>query len=401
MIRSPFPVLLALVVAAAGCSQKAPEPKPSAAVGATPQAAAAQGASGEISIDPQSPLLDQIVREPVRIEMLPTDEVVAAGKIEANPNRLSRVMLPVTGRISRVLVKLGDAVRAGQPLFTVLSPDADAATSSYLSSRAAGTQAESALSKAQADFDRETDLFAHNAVAKKDVQAAESALAQAKAALEQSHAALEQATRRLRVLGLTPGEFQQEVVISSPLSGKVLELSVVPGEYRTDQTVPVMTVADLSTVWVTSQVPESYLRFVQVGERVDISLIAYPGETFEGRVSRIPDTLDPQTRTVKVQAEMDNREGRFRPEMYGSIHHVENLVPMAVIPVGAVVQTEGRSIVYVEGDTGHFTAREVMLGKPAGTMVRVTKGLSKGESVVSDGAMLMKGLAASGRKAGA
>ncbi len=64
-----------------------------------------------------------------------------------------------------------------------------------------------------------------------------------------------------------------------------------------------MTIADLSTVWVTSQVPESYIRFVQVGERVEINLVAYPGETFEGRVSRIADTVDPQTRTVKVQAE--------------------------------------------------------------------------------------------------
>ena len=114
--------------------------------------------------------------------------------------------------------------------------------------------------------------------------------------------------RRLAVLGLTPGDFKQEVVLRAPLAGKVLELSVVPGEFRNDTSASVMTIADLSTVWVTSQVPESYIRFVQVGEHVEINLVAYPGETFQGRVSRIADTVDPQTRTVKVQAEMDNRQ---------------------------------------------------------------------------------------------
>ena len=128
----------------------------------------------------------------------------------------------------------------------------------------------------------------------------------------------------------------------------------MPGEFRNDTSASLMTIADLSTVWVTSQVPESYIRFVQVGERVEINLVAYPGETFDGRVSRIADTVDPQTRTVKVQAEMDNRDGRFRPEMYGSIHHVESTATMPVIPAAAVVQDGNRTIVFVERRAGTF-----------------------------------------------
>ena len=115
-----------------------------------------------------------------------------------------------------------------------------------------------------------------------------------------------------------------------------------------------MTIADLSTVWVTSQVPETYIRFVQVGERVEINLVAYPGETFDGRVSRIADTVDPQTRTVKVQAEMGNPQGRFRPEMFGSIHHIESTAMMTVIPFGAVVQDGNRTVVFVERAPGAF-----------------------------------------------
>ena len=348
--------------------------------------------AGVVVMAADSPMLAQIKREKVGTKELPTDEVIAPGKIEANPNRVSKVVLPVAGRVLSVMVKMGDAVRKDQPLLTIQSPDADAAMSASLSAQAGVMQARAALVKAQSDFDRSSDLFEHNAVAKKDVQGAESALAQAKAGLEQAQASQDQTVRRLAVLGLKPGDTTQEVVLRSPLAGKVLELSVVPGEFRNDTSASVMTIADLSSVWVTSQVPESYIRFVQLGERVEINLVAYPGEPFEGRVSRIADTVDPQTRTVKVQAEMDNREGRFRPEMYGSIHHVESTATMTVIPFAAVVQDGDRAVVFVERSPGHFEERSVTVGKRAGDVVRVVSGVKPGDMVVVDGVMLLKGL---------
>ncbi len=123
------------------------------------------------------------------------------------------------------------------------------------------------------------------------------------------------------MLGLKPGVFGQKVTVSAPISGKVLEMSVTAGEYRNDTTAPVMTIADLSTVWGRSDVPESAIRFIQPGEPIDVQLTAYPGETFHGRVTRIADTVDPQTRTIKVRAEMSNAHERLRPEMFGTIRH--------------------------------------------------------------------------------
>jgi cobalt-zinc-cadmium efflux system membrane fusion protein len=346
-----------------------------------------------VVIPPDSPMLAQITRQAVRVADLPSDEVIAPGKIEANPNRISKIVLPVTGRVTSVLVKTGDAVTKGQALLTIESPDADSAMSAYLAAQATVTQAQAALTKAQADFDRAADLFEHDAIAKKEVLTAESARVQANAGLEQAQAAREQAVRRLSVLGLRAGDFKQQVVLRSPLAGKVLDLSVVPGEYRTDTNANVMTIADLGTVWVTSQVPESYIRFIQVGERVEISLVAYPGEVFEGRVSRIADTVDPQTRSVKVQAELTNPAGRFRPEMYGRIHHIESVARTAVVPIGAVVEnTDGRSVVYVETAPGRFEQRPVSVGKRAGDVVRIGAGVTAGDRVVVDGVMLLKGL---------
>jgi cobalt-zinc-cadmium efflux system membrane fusion protein len=368
-----------------GCQDKRVVPGVETMAGATAQ-------PGTVVLPDSSPMLKQIARAVVGVAELPTDEVVAPGKIEANPNRISKVVLPVSGRITSVLVQTGDAVRKDQPLLTIQSPDADAAMSTFLSAQASVTQARAGLVKAQSDFDRSSDLFEHNAVAKKDVVSAESALAQGRAAVDQANASLEQAQRRLAVLGLAPGDAKQEVVLRSPLAGKVLELSIVPGEFRNDTSVSLMTIADLSTVWVTSQVPETYIRFVQTGERVEISLVAYPGETFVGRVSRIADTVDPQTRTVKVQAEMENPHGRFRPEMYGSIHHIESTATIPVIPAAAVVQDGDRTIVFVENAPGHFAERRVSLGKRAGNLVRVQSGVKPGDIIAVDGVMLLKGL---------
>jgi len=167
---------------------------------------------------------------------------------------------------------------------------------------------------------------------------------------------------------------------------------VVPGEFRNDTSAPVMTIADLSTVWVSSQVPETYIRFIQLHEKVEIRLVAYPDETFEGRVLQISDTVDPLSRTVKVHAEMDNPQGRFRPEMFGSIHHIESTARMPVVPASAVIEGDGRSVVFVESAPGTFQERVVALGKNVGGQVRVLNGLKAGETVVVDGAMLLSGL---------
>ena len=232
--------------------------------------------NGVVVIPADSPKLREIRVEAVKSAEAPFDEVISPGKIETNPNRVSRVTLPLPGRIAAVQVKLGDAIGRGEPVLTLDSPDADAAQSNYLQAQAALTQAKANFNKAQADLDRSTDLFQHNAVAQKDVLTAENAMAQAKAAQGQTEAALEQSSRRLLLLGLKPGAFGEKVVVPAPIAGKVLEINVAPGEYRNDTTAPMMTIADLSTVWVASDVPETRSGSLTSGERIDIELAAFP-----------------------------------------------------------------------------------------------------------------------------
>jgi cobalt-zinc-cadmium efflux system membrane fusion protein len=109
-----------------------------------------------------------------------------------------------------------------------------------------------------------------------------------------------------------------------------------------------------------------------------------------GRVMRIADTVDPQTRTIKVRAEMENLQQRFRPEMFGSIRHTEGTRSLPVIPVGAIVQGEGHSSVFVEESPGRFRQTEVTLDQRTGDLVAIVRGVKTGDRIVVDGAMLLK-----------
>ena len=378
-------LLILVTLALLGGCGKQPE-------AAIPAQAASKAAAptNRITIPADSPQLARIKVAEVDTALVPTVEVTAPGKVELNANKVSHVALPLSGRIASVLVKLGDQVKAGQPLLLVESPEVDAAMSAVLSAQAGVNTAKSGVLKAQSDYDRVKDLFENKAVAQKEVVNAESALAQSKAALEQAQAAREQSERRVAILGLTKGQYGQKVAVNAPMSGKILELTVASGEYRNDTNAPLMTIADLSTVWVASDVPETQIRFIEVGEPLEITLSAYPGQTFRARVTRIADTVDPQTRTIKVRAEMDNRRGLFRPEMFGSIRHVESTALMPVVPVEAVMQSDGQNTVYREVSKGVFEPVAVKLGNRETGRIGVEQGLKKGDRVIVDGVMLLK-----------
>jgi cobalt-zinc-cadmium efflux system membrane fusion protein len=342
-------------------------------------------------LEKDSPKLRQIRVETIRLVNVADEEVVATAKVEANPNRIARILLPVPGRVTSVGVQLGDAVTQGQVILSVESPEAESAESAYLQAEAALTQAQASVAKADTDVARLTDLFAHSAVAKKEVLNAENILIQTKASVEQAKAAREQALRRLAILGLKPGVFGQRIDVKAPLSGKVIEISVVAGEYRNDTNAPLMTIADLATVWAASDVPESYIRFCKIGGNVAIDLVAFPNETFRGRVAHIADTVDPQLRTVKVRAELNNASGRFRPEMSGRVRYSESRSLLPVIASAAVLYGSGTTAVFVEESVGHFRLREVKVARRLDNGVAISSGIRAGDRVVVEGAIYLKG----------
>lgn len=371
-----------LALALAGCSEQKPVEKPAT----VPRA---ETTPGHAVFDPNSPQLAQIKTESLESSLVPVGNVSAPGKVEANLNRQSHVVLPVAGRVTSVSVKIGDFVSQGQPLLTIESADIDGAVSSFQQSQAAVTQAKSALAKAQMDLDREKDLFEHGAVPQKEVFNAQAVTVQAQAAVEQAQAAVEQARRRLQILGVGTDSFGQRVAIHAPISGKILEMSVANGEFRNDLSAPLMTIADLSSIWVTSDVPETAIRFIKLREPVKIDLAAYPGEVFRGRVALIGDVVDPQTRTVKVRAELANPDGRLKPEMFGNIQLTEQTEQRPTVPAAAVIASDGKTLVWRESSRGVFEKVAITTGVQIGDRVAVMEGLKATDRVVVDGVMLL------------
>jgi cobalt-zinc-cadmium efflux system membrane fusion protein len=164
---------------------------------------------------------------------------------------------------------------------------------------------------------------------------------------------------------------------------------VAPGEFHSDTAQPLMTIADLSAVLVTADVPENLIRLVALDEAMQIELAAYPGETFSARVVRIADTVEPKTRTIKVQAALPNPDGRLRPEMFGRVRHSRATTATPAAPQSAVLHRGGGDVVLVELSPGRFEVRPVKIGPRSGEWLGLVEGVKVGEKVVTDGGLLL------------
>lgn len=369
----------------AGAKAASPEVGP-----AVPLSPARRELSGEVVLPPTAPELNEMTIEPVKAVQVAVDEVTTTARIQANPHNVGHAVLPVPGRIVKVMTKMGDSVSRGQPLVAIESNAVAEAEAAFVQAEAAVRQSEIASAKAEADLARVSDLFQHQAVAQKDVLAASTTAALTTSAVEQARAGRDQARRRLELLGLKAGVLQQHVVVTAPISGKVMEVSVVEGEYRNEISTPLITITDLSRVWVTSEVPESKIRHFRLGGVAHLDLIAYPNQTLHARVTRIADSVDSETRTVKVNAEMENPDGKLRPDMFGSLRYDAGQAPVAWVPETAVVRLNGADLVFVERAAGRFRAVRVELGTLAGGGYPVLKGLQVGDRIVTKGSVYLK-----------
>lgn len=364
-----------------------------AAADSTPapsSSSARPSAPGVVTLGPDAPELKEMTVEAVTSRTMPSEAVTATARIEANPNRVGHAMAPVAGRIVQLMVQLGDSVKQGQPLLTIESATVAEAESGYVQAGSAVRQAELAIAKAESDLARVTDLFEHQAVAQKELISAKSTLAISKASLEQAQTGRDQARRRLELLGLKTGVYQQLIVLTAPIAGKVLEVSVVEGEFRNEINAPLVTITDLSRVWASSEVPESEIRNCRVGGIVDLELIAYPNETFHAKVTRISDVVNSETRTIKVSAELENNGGRLRPEMFGKLRYASGSLTGPWVPNAAVVRNQGKDFVFVEQSKGQFLLSPVELGKPFEGGFPITSGLKTGDRVVTRGSIYLK-----------
>jgi cobalt-zinc-cadmium efflux system membrane fusion protein len=191
-------------------------------------------------------------------------------------------------------------------------------------------------------------------------------------------------------LGVARGEpAGRHFTLRSPIAGHVVELLAAQGGYWNDTAAPLMTVADLSTVWVTASVQEKDIAQVYPGQSAKVTLNAYPGEVITGRVKTLARVLDADTRTLKARVVVENARGLLRPNMFARVVLQGEAHPASVVPVTALVQAGFNTLVFVEVSPWVFEPRQVTAGPIVDGVAEVVSGLKPGERiVVKDGVLL-------------
>ncbi|MFZ2160151.1 MAG: efflux RND transporter periplasmic adaptor subunit, partial [Bradyrhizobium sp.] len=217
------------------------------------------------------------------------EEHVTEGKIAVDEDRSTPVFSPYAGRVTKLLVRPGDSVVQGQPLFVIEAADNVQAQNDFIAAMTALNKAKSALDLAQLQDKRARDLFEGKAVPLKDYQQSQATLIQAQNDLRSTQTALEAARNKLRILGLSDeaiaafqekGRINPETTIYAPIAGTVVQRKIGPGQYvNAGASDPVFVIGDLSTVWLTAFVRETEVSSVSVGQELTFSLLALPGRT--------------------------------------------------------------------------------------------------------------------------
>ena len=256
-------------------------------------------------------------------------ETVTEGKIAVDEDRSTPVFSPYAGRVTKLLVRPGDSVKQGQPLFVIEAADTVQAQNDFIAATTGMNKARSALDLAQLQYTRAKDLFEGKAVPLKDYQQAEATLVQAQNDLRSSQTALEAARNKLRILGLSDdaitafqekGRIDPSTTSFSPIAGTVVQRKVGPGQYvNSGASDPVFVIGDLSTVWLTAFVRETDASKVSVGQEIAFNVLALPDRPQTARIDYVSAAIDPATRRLLVRATIDNKDGRLKPEMFANV----------------------------------------------------------------------------------
>ena len=296
----------------------------------------------------------------------------------------------VSGRLDSVTVRLGDRVSRGQRLAKVedreILEQVKQAQASFEVSAATIRQREADLKLAQTNLDRSRSLFERQLIPRQTFDDTDARYQAAVASLDLAKAQYSQAQARLDELKINLANTE----ITSPVAGFVGKRSLDPGAWVTPNS-PFISVVDIGVVRLVANVVEKDLRRVTQGMSADVSVDAFPGEKFEGRIAHVAPVLDPATRTAQVEVEIQNANFRLKPGMYAKVDFVvEQKQNTLVVPANAIVDLNGKKGVFLpdEGDVAKFKA--VTIGMSQTDIVEVVDGLPEGARVVTTGATALR-----------
>jgi cobalt-zinc-cadmium efflux system membrane fusion protein len=305
------------------------------------------------------------------------------GAVAYNAFNTTPVITQVGGPVSRILVVPGERVKKGQSLLEVSSPDYSLLYAAYLKAR-------DTLRVTDKNYARAQDLYAHHAIAERDLLQAESDRIQAQADL---NAAL----LGLKILGIpNPDDLEKapssaEIPLLAPIGGEIVERDVAPGQLLQAGATQAFIISDMSSVWVLANIYQSDMSAVHVGDQVAVQTDSYP-DKFQGKISFISPALDPTTRTLQARIVVDNPGEKLKNNMYVTATVNAGVEQNAIaVPDSSVLRDdENQPFVYVASGSNQFGRRPVEIGQSEAGKTQILKGLSPGDKIVGDGSLFLQ-----------
>ena len=307
------------------------------------------------------------------------------GTLDYNMNKYAEVGALLEGRVSSVKVTIGDHVKVGQVLATLLVPSIANAQADYLTAAAAA-------GAARKNVDREEGLLENQLTTAREAETARSEAAK-------SDAELAAVSAKLKALRVALPQDKDAVgaagshSLTSPIEGVVVKREVVLGAFlQPNETA--FAVADLSELWATLEVYESDLSYLRVGANVKLTFDAIPGKTFEGTVALLEPQLGHSSRSVRARVAVSNADGQLRPGLFcrASIDlPAERSTDRLLVPAGAVQPLGDQDVAFIERTAGTYEIRPVRVGRRTAEIVELAEGVVSGEPIVVEGAFLLRG----------
>lgn len=319
------------------------------------------------------------------------------GVLSLNLNRTAHISSFVGGKVVSLSVDLGTPVKQGQDLLTINSPEFARAQADFLQARA------QFLLSSQ-EYDRAKMLLEEQAIEQKEYLRREAeheqsatrygALGSALHSYGITHAQIDELIRKCERLDQETYKCDiadPRLTVLSPLSGTVIERDVVLGEHVDPEKV-LFSVSDLSTLWAVLDAYENDLALIHPDSTITITSSLYPDQVFSGIITAISDQVDPELRTVKIRAEIDNSQKQLKPNMYiqGHIENISKTEDTLMLPEAAIQNLEGRKVVFILSAENTFTAHPVNTGGKIGDNRIILEGLRGDENVVVGGAFTLK-----------
>jgi cobalt-zinc-cadmium efflux system membrane fusion protein len=325
----------------------------------------------------------------------------AIGQIAFNEDASTVVLTPFSGRVTRVLARIGDDMKRGEPLFEIDSPEVATAQTELVAAVHALNKARSQLALARRVFDRQENLLRDKAAAQREVDQARHELGAAESDFKTAEGALIASRNRLRVImGRDDAEIERVerdrtinplITINAPIDGTVVARKIGPGQYvRADAGEPLYSIVNLSTMWLKAFVAEADIPFVRAGQEIEVKIAALPNRVFKARIIAVGAASDQGTRRLVVRSEIPNEDGVLKADMFATFKiTISNGEPAPAVPVNAVIREGDDAFLWVETKPLSYQRRKIKAGLEQDGKLQVLGGLQVDDSVVGRGSIFL------------